>query len=100
MQDCVSQYQYDLVYVDDLLFLGKGPKAFFDFLTNEQGFELKGVIKTKYQQGGDLFRYQEGIVAWEAQTHVSKMVDNYILMYITELYKYSSLMHNGPFRKR
>jgi Reverse transcriptase (RNA-dependent DNA polymerase) len=43
MKDCDTHYEYVLVYVNDLMFIGKKPQEFFDYLTTEHGFKLKGV---------------------------------------------------------
>jgi hypothetical protein len=58
------------VYVDDLMFIGKKPQAFFDSLKNEHGFKLKGVEKPSYHLGGDFFRDPDWIPAWGAQSYV------------------------------
>jgi Reverse transcriptase (RNA-dependent DNA polymerase) len=42
MKDCDTHYEYVLVYVEFLMFIGKKPPAFFDSLTTEHGFKLKG----------------------------------------------------------
>jgi hypothetical protein len=38
-----------IVYVDEPIFIGKKPQAFFDSLKNEHGFKLKGVGKPSYR---------------------------------------------------
>ena len=43
MIDCGTHYEYVLVYVNDLMFIGKKPQAFFDSLKDEHGFKLKEV---------------------------------------------------------
>jgi hypothetical protein len=45
MKDCDTHYEYLLVYVDDLMFVGNNPQAYYDALLNEHGFQLKGVGK-------------------------------------------------------
>jgi hypothetical protein len=37
MTDCGTHNEYVLVYIDDLMFIGKKPQAFFDSLKNEHG---------------------------------------------------------------
>jgi hypothetical protein len=39
---CITHYEYVLVYVDDIVFIGKEPKQFLDSLINDYGFKLKG----------------------------------------------------------
>jgi hypothetical protein len=55
MKDCGTYYEYVLVYVNDLMFIGKKPQAFFDSLTTDHDFKLKGVGKTSYHLVGDFF---------------------------------------------
>jgi hypothetical protein len=68
MTDCGTNYEYVLVYVNDLIFIGKKPQAFFDTLQNEHGFKLKGVGNPSYHLRGDLFRDPDGTLAWGAQS--------------------------------
>jgi hypothetical protein len=65
MHDCITHYEYVLVYVDDIMFIGKEPQQLFDSLINEHGFKLKGVGKPKYHLGGDFYRNSDGTLAWE-----------------------------------
>jgi hypothetical protein len=55
MKDCGTHYEYVLVYVNDLMFLGKKPQVFLNSLTKDHGFKLKGVENPYYHLGGDLF---------------------------------------------
>jgi hypothetical protein len=41
--DCDTHYEYVLVYVDDLMCIGRNPQAFYDALINTYHFKLKGV---------------------------------------------------------
>jgi hypothetical protein len=43
MKDCDPHYEYLLVYVDELMFIGNNPQGFYDALINEHGFQFKGV---------------------------------------------------------
>jgi hypothetical protein len=63
MKDCDTHSEYVLVYVDDLMFIGKKPQAFF-----EHGFKLKGVGKPSYHQGRDFFCDSDGNLEWGAQS--------------------------------
>jgi hypothetical protein len=77
MKDCAAHYECVLVYVDDLIFIGKKPQAFFDSLTTEHVFKLKGVGKPSYHLGGEFFRDSDGTLARGAQSHVEKMLISY-----------------------
>ena len=92
MKDCRTHYEYVLVYVDDLMFIGKEPQAFFDSLTNEHGFKLKGVGKPSYHLGGDFFRDSDGTLAWGAKSYVSKMLTSYETMFGCKPKEYSTPM--------
>jgi hypothetical protein len=78
MKDCGTHFEYVLVYVDDLVFIGKKSQAFFVSLTSEHGFKLEGVGKSSYHQGGDFFCDSD--LAWRAQSYVEKMLINYETM--------------------
>lgn len=92
MKDCTTHYEYVLVYVDDLMFIGKDPQAFFDTLTNEHGFKLKGVGKPSYHLGGDFFRDPDGTLAWGAQSYIAKMLINYERMFDSKPKEFSTPM--------
>jgi hypothetical protein len=81
MRDCTTHYEYVLVYVDDIMFIGKEPQKFFDSLINDHGFKLKGVGIPKYHLGGDFYRDSDGTLAWGAHSYVSKMLTNYETMF-------------------
>jgi hypothetical protein len=68
MKDCGTHYEYLLVYVDDLIFIGTNHQAFYDALINKHGFQLKAVGKPSYHVGGGLFRDADGTFAWGAQS--------------------------------
>jgi hypothetical protein len=63
MNDCGTHYEYLLVYVDGLMFIGTNPQGFYDALINEHVFQLKGVGKPSYHLGGDFFRNPDGTLA-------------------------------------
>jgi hypothetical protein len=73
MKDCDTHYEYVLVYVDDLMFIGKKPQAFFDSLTTEHGFKLKGVGKPSYHLGGGYFCDSDGTLAWRVQNVIQQV---------------------------
>jgi hypothetical protein len=81
MHDCVTHYEYVLVYVDDIMFIGKEPHQFFDSLINDHGYKLKGVGTPTYHLGGDFYRDSDGTLAWGALLYVSKMLNKYETMF-------------------
>jgi hypothetical protein len=76
MHDCITHYQYELVYVDDIIFVGKETLQFFDFLINVRGFKLKGVGTPTYHLRGDFYRDSDDTLAWGAHSYVSTMLSN------------------------
>jgi hypothetical protein len=92
MKDCDKHFEYVLVYVDDLMFIGKKPQAFFDSLTAEHGFKLKGLLKNSYHLGGDFFCDSDGTLAWGAQSYVEKMLISYKTMFGSKPKEYSTPM--------
>jgi hypothetical protein len=85
-------YEYVLVYVDDLMFIGKNPDSFFDSLINDHQFQLKGVGKPTYHLGGDFFRDSDGTLAWGANSYVKKMLINYDTMFGCKPKEYNTPM--------
>jgi hypothetical protein len=89
MKYCDTHYEYVHVYVDDLMFIGKKPQVFFDSLTTEHGFNLKGAEKPSYHLGRDFFCDSDGTLA---QSYVEKMLINYKTMFGSNPKEYSTLM--------
>ena len=92
LKECDSYYEYVLVYVDDLMLIGKNPQVFFDSLINDHGFQLKGVGKPSYHLGGDFFRDSDGTLAWGANSYVKKMLVNYETMFGSKPKEYNTPM--------
>ena len=92
MKDCGKNYEYVLVYVNELMFIGKKLQEFFDSLTNEHGFKLKGVGKPSYHLGGDFLCDPDATLAWGAQSYVEKMLINYKTMFDSKPKEYSTPM--------
>ena len=90
IKDCGTHYEYVLVYVDDLMCIGKNPQQFFDSLINEYNFKLKGVGQPSYHLGGDFFRDADGTLAWGAKSYVKKIVINYERMFGSKPREYTS----------
>jgi len=83
MKDCGTHYEYICTYVDDLLFVGKDPEAFFDRLKNVHDFKLKGVGEPEYHLGGDFKRttHPESFLTWGSKTYIKRMMANYEQMF-------------------
>jgi Reverse transcriptase (RNA-dependent DNA polymerase) len=78
MHDCKTHWEYVATYVDDLLYVGKNSKHFFQSLL-DVGFKLKGVGMPKYHLGGDFKRVDvpKKILTWGSYTSVNKMLKKY-----------------------
>jgi hypothetical protein len=90
--DCDTHYEYVLIYVDDLMCIGRNPQAFYDALINTYHFKLKGVGSPSFHLGGDFFRDSYGTLAWGASSYVKKMIFNYEVMFGTKPKEYASPM--------
>ena len=88
MKDCGDHYEYVCVYVDDLLHAGRRGVGFFDDL-KKLGFKLKGVGPPTYHLGGDFKRVDEPepMMTWGATTYVKKMLDQYKVLFGTDVPK-------------
>jgi Reverse transcriptase (RNA-dependent DNA polymerase) len=92
LKDCETHYEYVLVYVDDIMYIGKQGRELFNALSNVYGFQLKGVGPPSYHLGGDFFRDPDGTLAWGASTYVKKMLINYETMFGEKPKEYSHPM--------
>ena len=92
MTDCGTHYESVLVYVDDLMFIGKKTQDFFDSLKDEHGFKLKGVGKPSYHLGQDFFCDHDGSLAWGAQSYVEKKLIKYETKFGSKPKEYSTPM--------
>ncbi len=82
MKDCGSHWEYVCTYVDDVIYGGKDPKAYFQNLL-DMGYKLKGVGEPKYHLGGDFTRVREpeSVLTWGSHTYVKRMMANYEQMF-------------------
>ncbi|HSN65751.1 MAG TPA: reverse transcriptase domain-containing protein, partial [Fusibacter sp.] len=93
IKDCDTHYEYVCVYVDDIMHIGKNPQKFFDALTNEHNYKLKGVGKPVYHLGGDFSRDEkDNTLAWGTKSYVKKMLNNYKTMFGNDPKPYSTPM--------
>jgi hypothetical protein len=76
----------------NIMCIGKGPKGFYDMLTEHHYFKLKGVGVPSYHLGGDFFRDPDGTLEWGAHSYVKKMLINYEYMFGEKPKVYSSPM--------
>jgi hypothetical protein len=92
LKDCGQHYEYVCVYVDDIMMFGKNPIDFFNSLTRDYQYKLKGVGSPTYHLGGDFSRDSDGTLAWGASSYVKKMLINFETMFGTKPKEYSSPM--------
>ena len=90
MRDTGDIWEFVCVYVDDLLVLLLEPKKFFASLTEDYGYQLKGVEEIKYHLGGNYTRDPDGTLAWGASKYIQRMLENYTRMHGEPPRKFSS----------
>ena len=56
--------------------MGKDPDEFNENLGKKHGYFLKGVGDPNYHIGGNFERDADGTLTWDAQTYITKMLDN------------------------
>jgi hypothetical protein len=91
-KECDSNYEYFLVYVDDLTLIGKNPQVIIDSLIKDHGFQLKGVGKPTYHLGGDFFCDSSSTQAWGLNSNVKKMLINLKTVFGSKPKKYITPM--------
>jgi hypothetical protein len=77
MSGCVTaftHYKYVLVFVDEIMFIGKEPQQIFDSLSNDHGFKMECVGTPKYHLYGDFYNSSNGNLARGAYLYGSKML--------------------------
>jgi Reverse transcriptase (RNA-dependent DNA polymerase) len=75
-KDSGTHWEYVCVYVDDLLAMMTKPEEFYEKLTN-LGYKLKGVGPPKCHLGGDIYRDQNGTLAWGAKSYIQRLLANF-----------------------
>jgi len=84
-RDQGDHYEYLCVYVDDILFLSRQPQQFFDTLTQQYGYKLKGVGVPEYHLGGEFGYDPDGTLYWGATRYVQKCLDTYQRLFDGEI---------------
>ena len=74
-------YEYIAVYVDDLAFCMKDPKAFERTLKEKHKFKLKGTGSIAFHLGCDFIRDDDGVLAMGPRKYIEKMMDGYEQMF-------------------
>jgi hypothetical protein len=77
MRDMGDHYEYIAVYVDDLLFASKDPKAIVNDLMNTHKFKLKGTGPVTFHLGCDFFRDEDNNLCYAPRKYIEKILDNY-----------------------
>ena len=70
-------YEYVAVYVDDLAFAVKDPKAFVKILETKYKFTVKGTGPLTYHLGADFGRDKDGILYMAPKKYINRMIANY-----------------------
>ena len=74
-------WEYVAVYVDDLAFVMREPKAFTDILMEKYKYKLKGTGSISFHLGCDFFRDKDGTLCMAPRKYIEKMIDGYINMF-------------------
>ena len=68
-------WEYIAVYVDDLAFVVRDPKAIITLLDEKYNYKLKDTGSILYHLGCDLFRDDEDIVCMDPKKYTEKIND-------------------------
>ena len=79
-------YEYVAVYVNDLAFAVKDPKAFVKILETKYKFKLKGTGPLAYHLGADFGRDPDGTLYMTPKKYIDRMIANYKCIF---LYKFA-----------
>ena len=81
MRDMGDNYEYVVVYVDDLAIASKDPQSIVDSFTRDFDFKLKGTGPVAFHLGCDYFRDKDGVLCLEPKKYIMKMTDNYFRLF-------------------
>ena len=74
MRQSNGLWEYVAVYVDDLAFVMREPKAFTDFLMEKYKYKLKGTGSISLHLGCDFFRDKDGTLCMAPRKYIEKMM--------------------------
>ena len=77
MRDAGDAYEYVAVYVDDLAFVVKDPKAFEKTLIEKYKFKLKGTGPITFHLGCDFIRDSAGTLRLKPESYIKRLVATY-----------------------
>ena len=78
MRDCGDHYEYLVVYVDDIIYIGKNPREFFNTLgPGKYKYTLKDVGPAKFHLGADFFKDDDGTQCYGSQTYAKRFLEHY-----------------------
>ena len=77
MREKDGLYEYDAVYVDDLLIVSKAPQDIIDLLEKTHKFKLKGTGPIHIHLGCDFFRDKDGTLCYAPLKYTEKMLEHY-----------------------
>jgi hypothetical protein len=96
MREMNDHYEYMAVIVDDLLVFSKLPQEILTFLTEVEGFELKGVGIPEYYSGADLeYDEKHGYWIYSAKTYIKSVCERIEKLLQIKLKNYGSPMEPG-----
>jgi hypothetical protein len=95
MRESNGLYEYNAVYVDDLLIAARDPNEIIIALSEKLKFELKGVGPLTYHMGCNYCRDQDGTLCCGPKKYITKLRDQHQKMFGCKSREYTS-----PLEKR
>jgi Reverse transcriptase (RNA-dependent DNA polymerase) len=90
-------YEYNAVYVDDLLIAASNPKEIVQTLEEQHKFKLKGVGPLTYHLGCNYFYDQGETLCFGPRKYITKMMDQLKNMYGCKSMEYTSPLEKGDY---
>jgi len=93
MRQTDYEYEYLIVYVDDIVMISRDPEFILKQL--QSLYELKGVGSPEYYSGADIYVDNEGFTCVSAKTYIKNICNKIETTYDVELKNYGSPMEAG-----
>jgi Reverse transcriptase (RNA-dependent DNA polymerase) len=95
MRENKGLYEYNAVYVDDLLIVARDPGEITRTLENAHKFKLKGVGPLTYHLGCDYFCDKDGTLCYGPSNYIAKILDQFENMFGCKPKEYTSPLEKG-----
>jgi hypothetical protein len=88
-------YEYNAVFVDDLMIAAKDPSSITTALEDEHHFKLKGTVPLTYHLGCDYFKDNNKTLCYGPRKYIEKMIDQFERMFGAKPREYTSPLKKG-----